>query len=153
MKDHTSKAFQPKYTDCCIIGLLGKNQIEIKDNHGHTTKVHRRDIKKIPMTEKVCQLYEEEQIGKVREERKVVPNSKMPHLGWDTVTKRLQTTRSPGKFNKLHPTQYTPPKSYDHNNRHYSSHTRVYSSIPPRNSGNNEKSSTSSNSCNHKNQL
>ena len=25
------------------------------------TKVHRRDIKKIPMTEKVCQLYEEEQ--------------------------------------------------------------------------------------------
>ena len=56
IRDHTSKAFQPKYKDFCIIGLLGKKQIEIKDNHGHTTKVHHRDIKKIPMTEKVCQL-------------------------------------------------------------------------------------------------
>ena len=56
VRDHTSKAFQPKYKDFCIIGLLGKNQIEIKDNHGHITKVHRKDVKKIPMTEKVCQL-------------------------------------------------------------------------------------------------
>ena len=36
VRDHTSKAFQPKYKDFCIIGLLGKNQVEIKDNHGHT---------------------------------------------------------------------------------------------------------------------
>ena len=56
VRDHTSKAFQPKYKDFCIIGLLGKNQVEIKDNHGHTTKVHCRDVKKIPMTEKICQL-------------------------------------------------------------------------------------------------
>ena len=35
---------------------MGKNQVEIKDNHGHITKVHHRDIKKIPMTEKVCKL-------------------------------------------------------------------------------------------------
>ena len=33
LRDHTSKAFQPKYKDFCITGLLGKNQIEIKDNH------------------------------------------------------------------------------------------------------------------------
>ena len=64
VRDHTSKAFQPKYKDFCIVELLGKNQIEIKDNHGHMTKVHRKDVKKIPMTEKVCQLYEEEQLGK-----------------------------------------------------------------------------------------
>ena len=60
IRDHTSKAFQPKYKDFCIVGLLGKNQVEIKDNHGHTTKVHHKDVKKIPMTEKVCKLYEEE---------------------------------------------------------------------------------------------
>ena len=83
VRDHTSKAFQPKYRDFCIIGLLGKNQVEIKDNHGHITKVHRKDVKKIPMTEKVCQLYEEEQIGKTREGRKAVPTNKMPDLGWD----------------------------------------------------------------------
>ena len=51
VRDHTSKALQPKYKDFCITGLLGKNQVEIKDNHGHTTKVHHRDVKKIPMTE------------------------------------------------------------------------------------------------------
>ena len=53
VRDHMSKAFQPKYKDFCIVGLLGKNQVEIKDNHSHITKVHRRDVKKIPMTEKV----------------------------------------------------------------------------------------------------
>ena len=85
VRDHTSKAFQPKYKDFCIIGLLGKKQVEIKDNHGHTTKVHCRDIKKIPISEKVCQLYEEEQIGKVRQGRKAIQDNKMPDLGWDTT--------------------------------------------------------------------
>ena len=89
VRDHTSKAFQPKYKDFCIVGLLGKNQVEIKDNHGHITKVHRRDVKKIPMTEKVCKLYEEEQIGKTREGRKAVPTSKMPDLGWDIAETQL----------------------------------------------------------------
>ena len=81
VRDHTSKAFQPKYKDFCIVELLGKNQVEIKDNYRHITKVHHRDVKKIPITEKVCQLYEEEQIGKVRNGRKAVPSSKMPDLG------------------------------------------------------------------------
>ena len=89
VRDHTSKAFQPKYKDFCIVGLLVKNQVEIKDNHGHTTKVHRRDIKKIPMTEKVCKLYEEEQVGKTREGRKAVPANKMPDLGWDIAETQL----------------------------------------------------------------
>ena len=89
VRNHTSKAFQPKYKDFCIVGLLGKNQVEIKDNHGHTTKVHRRDVKKIPMTEKVCKLYEEEQIGKTREGRKAVPTNKMPDLGWDIAETQL----------------------------------------------------------------
>ena len=90
VRDKTSKAFQPKYKDFSIVGLLGKNQIEIKDNHGHTTKVQQRDVKTIPMTEKVCQLYEEEQVGKVREGKKAVPSSKMPDLGWDIAETQLQ---------------------------------------------------------------
>ena len=89
VRDHTSKAFQPKYKDFCIVGLLGKNQVEIKDNHGHTTKVHHRDVKKIPMTEKVCKLYEEEQVGKTGEGRKAVPANKMPDLGWDIAETQL----------------------------------------------------------------
>ena len=42
------------------------------------------------MTEKVCKLYEEEQIGKTREGRKVVPSNKMPDLGWDRAETQLQ---------------------------------------------------------------
>ena len=37
------------------------------------------------MTEKVCQLYEEEQLGKTREGRKAVSANKMPELGWDIM--------------------------------------------------------------------
>ena len=82
VRDHTSKAFQPKYKDFCIIG---KNQVEIKDNHAHITKVHYRDVKKIPMMEKVYQLYKEEQVGKVRNGRKAIPDNRMPDLGWDAT--------------------------------------------------------------------
>ena len=89
VSDHTSKAFQTKYKDFCIVGLLGKNQVEIKDNHGHITKVHPRDVKKIPMTEKVCKLYEEQQTGKTREGRKAVPTSQMPDLAWDIAETQL----------------------------------------------------------------
>ena len=35
------------------------------------------------MTEKVCNLYKEEQVGKTREGRKAVPANKMPDLQWD----------------------------------------------------------------------
>ena len=83
VRDHTSKVFQPKYKDFCITGFLGKNQIEVKDNHGHTTKVHRRDVKKIPMTDKISQIYEEEQLNKTRNGRKLVPENKMPKFNWN----------------------------------------------------------------------
>ena len=53
------------------------------------------------MTEKVCQLYEEEQLGKTREGRKAVPVNKMPELGWDIAEileiqeKRQKTNDTP----------------------------------------------------------
>ena len=102
VRDHTLKVFQPKYKDFCIVGLLGKNQVEIKDNHGHATKVHHRDVKKIPMIEKVCQLYKEEQIGKVREGRKTVPSNKMPDLGWDIAETQLQEDEQESTENNNH---------------------------------------------------
>ena len=106
VRDHTSKAFQPKYKDLCIVGLLGKNQVKIKDNHGHITKVHRRDVKKIPMTEKDCKLYKEEQTGKTREGRKVLPNSKMPDLAWDIAeTQLIQEAQKENSPNMTPPLQ------------------------------------------------
>ena len=106
IRDHTSKAFQPKYKDFCIVGFLGKNQVEIKDNHSHITKIHRRDVKKIPMTEKVCKPYEEEQTGKTREGRKVIPNSKMPDLAWDIAeTQLIQEAQKENNSNMTPPLQ------------------------------------------------
>ena len=85
---------------------MGKNQVEIKDNHDHITKVHCRDVKKIPMTEKVCKLYEEEQIGKMREGRKTVPTSKMPDLGWDIAeTQLIQENQKENNSNLTLPIQ------------------------------------------------
>ena len=106
VRDHTSKVFQPKYKDFCITGFLGKNQIEVKDNHGHTTKVHRRDVKKIPMTEKISQMYEEEQINKIRNGRKLVPDTIMPNLQWNlekqeaTQKEEIQETEVADRPNK-----------------------------------------------------
>ena len=37
------------------------------------------------MTEKVCQLCEEEQVGKVRNGKKAIPDNRMPDLGWDAT--------------------------------------------------------------------
>ena len=48
------------------------------------------------MTEKVCKLYKEEQTGKTREGRKVVPNSKMPDPAWDIAETQL-TQEAPKK--------------------------------------------------------
>ena len=52
-------------------------------------KGHHRDVKKIPMTKKFCQLYEEEQVGQSRNGRKAIPDNKMSDLGWD-ITKQLE---------------------------------------------------------------
>ena len=41
------------------------------------------------MTENICQLYEEEQVGKIRSGRKAIPDNKMPDLGWD-ATEQLE---------------------------------------------------------------
>ena len=53
------------------------------------------------MTEKVCQLYEEEQVGKLREGRKAVPSSKMPDLGWDIAETQLQECSKPEEVKEL----------------------------------------------------
>ena len=61
---------------------------------------------KIPMTEKVCKLYKEEQTGKTREGRKAVPNSKMPNLAWDIAETQLsQGTQKENNPNMTPPLQ------------------------------------------------
>ena len=56
------------------------------------------------MMEKVCQLYEEEQVGKTREGRKAVPTSKMPDLEWDIAETQLQETQKKTRNKATHTT-------------------------------------------------
>ena len=99
VRDNTSKSFQPKYKDCCVTGLVGKNQVEVKDNHGNTTKVHYRDIKKIQMVDKISDLYREEQDDKVRNSRKILSLEKNPRPPMEINRKprsRRNHTHPPG---------------------------------------------------------
>ena len=152
VRDHTSKAFQPKYKDFCIVGLLGKNQVEIKDNHGHTTKIHRRDVKKIPMTEKVCQLYEEEQVGKTREGRKAVPANKMPDLGGDIAETQLTQLTQEGSENRKESHMTPTPTNNNYSNHHDNHQFGTHNSIRHENSNRSKKNHTPNKKYNHKSQ-
>ena len=58
------------------------------------------------MTEKICKIYEEEQIGKTRQGRKTVPTSKMPDLGWDIAeTQLIQESQKENNSNMTPPLQ------------------------------------------------
>ena len=52
------------------------------------------------MTGKVCQLCEEEQLGKTRKGRRAVPANKMPELGWDIV-ETLEIKENKHKTNNI----------------------------------------------------
>ena len=52
VRNHMSKAFQEKYQDSFhVVWLLGKNQLEVKDQKGHIRQVHITDVKKTTMLE------------------------------------------------------------------------------------------------------
>ena len=47
VRNHMSKAFQEKYQDSFrVVQILGKNQMEVKDQKGHIRQVHVTDVKK-----------------------------------------------------------------------------------------------------------
>ena len=65
-KDHTLKAFMPKYkSDFCVIRVLG-NKVEVKDNNGRMSWYHISDVKKTDMlTKLICHLPDYDAFGRV----------------------------------------------------------------------------------------
>ena len=82
VRDHDSKVFQPKYLDYCVVEMKGKNQVLMKDNHGHETKVHRRDLKVIDSDVKITELYAELRAMGSRDAQHCMPIKQIPDLGW-----------------------------------------------------------------------
>ena len=55
VRNHTSKVFQEKYQNSFhVVRLLGRNQLEVKDQTGYVRQVHITDVKKTTMTELIA---------------------------------------------------------------------------------------------------
>ena len=83
VRDHDSKVFEPKYLDFCVVKMAGKNQVIVKDNHGHETKVHRRDLKVIDSDTKVAEMYDELIKEGKRDAQHCMPVTQIPDLNWE----------------------------------------------------------------------
>ena len=83
VRDHDSKVFKPKYLDYCVVKMAGKNQVIVKVNHGHETKVHRRDLKVIDSDTKVVEMYEELRKEGRRDDQHCMPVKQIPDLNWE----------------------------------------------------------------------
>ena len=83
VRDHDSKVFKPEYLDYCVVKKAGKNQIIVKDNHGHETKIHRRDLKVIDSDTKVTEMYEELRKEGRRDAQHCMPLKQIPDLNWE----------------------------------------------------------------------
>ena len=58
VRNHMSKAFQEKYQDSYrVVKLLGKNQLEVKDQNNHIRQVHVMDVKKTTMPQVLVNKY------------------------------------------------------------------------------------------------
>ena len=86
LKDHTAKAFQPRFKgNFCVIKQKG-NQVEIRPAEGgETTKVHVTDIKKVTPAEHIsAQLPDYNKLGRLTKLR-LNPKS-IPDLDWQLAS-------------------------------------------------------------------
>ena len=96
VRDHDSKVFKPKYLDYCVVKMAGKNQVIVKDNHGHETKVHRRDLKVIDSDTKVAEMYDELRKEGRRDAQHCMPVKQpvkqIPDLNWEKENTEKENT-------------------------------------------------------------
>ena len=95
VRDHDSKVFKPMCLDYCVVKMAGKNQVIVKDNHSHETKVHRRDLKVIDSDTKVADMYEELRKEGRRDSQHCIPVKQIPDLNWEKENiEKEQNTRN-----------------------------------------------------------
>ena len=63
--------------------MAGKNQVIVKDNHSHETKVHRRDLKVIDSNTKVAEMYDELRKEGRRDAQHCMPVKQIRDLNWE----------------------------------------------------------------------
>ena len=86
VRDHTSKAFEPKAIDHHIVDFCGKNQVLVKDNYGNKKKVHVKDVKPIEMDIATAEFFRKEREQcTTRDAKHVMPIKLIPHLEWEFI--------------------------------------------------------------------
>ena len=93
VRDHDTKVFKPKYLDYCVVKMAGKNQVIVKDNDSHETKVHRRDLKVIDSDTKVAEMYDELRKEGRRDAQHCMPVKQIPDLEWEKENTEEQITK------------------------------------------------------------
>ena len=93
VRDHDSKVFKPRYLDYCVVKMAGKNQVIVKDNHSHETKVHRRDLKVIDSNTKVAEMYNELRKEGRRDAQHCMPVKQIPDLNWEKENREKKNTK------------------------------------------------------------
>ena len=85
MKDHTAKSFEPKYKeDFQVVQVYGTNALQVSDKRGKLHNVHITDVRKINMTEKIASQLQEAYNNKGRTAKHLIPQGRIPDLGWKT---------------------------------------------------------------------
>ena len=92
VRDHDSKVFKPKYLDYCVLKMAGKNQVIVKDNDSHETKVHRKDLKVIDSDTKVAEMYDELRKEGRRDAQHCMPVKQIPDLTWEKENTEKKNT-------------------------------------------------------------
>ena len=86
VRDHTSKAFEPKATDHHIVDFCGKQQVIVKDNHRNKKKVHIKDVKPIEMDIATAEFFKKEREQcTTRDAKHVMPIKLIPDLEWKLI--------------------------------------------------------------------
>ena len=114
MRDHDSKVFKPKYLDYCVVKMARKNQEIVKDNHGHETKVHRRDLKVVDSDTNVAEMYGELRKEGKRDAQHCMPVKQIPDLNWKKENlgkENIELVAKTETENRTGPTQRTSKKN------------------------------------------
>ena len=80
--------------------MAGKNQIIVKDNHGHEMKVYRRDLKVIDSDTKVAEMYDELRKEGRRDAQHCMSVKQIPDLEWEKENTEEQNTKQNARNEK-----------------------------------------------------
>ena len=83
VRDHTSKAFEPKGIEHHLVDFNGKNRVLVKDCYGKITKVHIKDVQPVEVDIATAEfIHKEREKLVVRDAQHVMPVKQIPDLGW-----------------------------------------------------------------------